>query len=169
MPSNPPALKPLSRGGIDAALERAERYRLLNEPSQAESICLDILDVDPENEKAVVLLLLAITDAFSVGTESAPRALALLKRLRGEYNQAYYEGLIHERRARAAVTRGGLGSGYGAHASLMLAMKSFERAEGLRAPGNDDSILRYNACVRLLASTPSIQEAPKLDPSDLVE
>jgi hypothetical protein len=156
MPEKPPALKPLSKGGIEAALERAERYRLLNEPSQAESICLDILDVDPENERAVVLLLLAITDTFSESTEGAPRALALLPRLRGEYNHAYYEGLIFERHARAIVGRGGPGSGYRAHASLMQA-------------DNDDSILRYNACVRLLGSTPSIQEAPKADPSDLLE
>jgi len=164
-----PPLKPLSRGGIDAALERAQRYRLLHEPSQAESICLDILDVDPENQEALVLLLLAITDAFSENTEGARRALALLPRLSGDYNRVYYEGLIHERRARAIVARGGPGSGYGAYAALTHAMKSFERAEALRAPGHDDAILRYNACVRLLASTPSIQEPPKADPSDLTE
>ena len=164
-----PVLKPLSKGGIDAALERAERYRLLNEPSQAESICLDILDVDPENQEALVLLLLAITDAFSEGTEGAARALALLPRLEGEYGRAYYEGLIHERRARAIVARGGPGSGYVAYAVLTKAMQSFEIAEALRAPGNDDSILRYNACVRLLASTPSIQEAPRDDARDLTE
>jgi len=169
MPAPPPRLKPLSKGGIEAALERAERYRLLNEPSQAESICLDILEVEPENEKALVLLLLAITDAFVESTEGAGRALALLPKLRGEYHRAYYEGLIHERRARAMVARGGPGSGYRAHAGLMQAMASFEKAEALRSPGNDDSILRYNACVRLLTSTPSIQEAPKADPSDLME
>jgi hypothetical protein len=169
MPSPPPRLKPLSKGGVVAALERAERYRLLNEPSQAESICLDILEVEPENEKAIVLLLLAITDGFVENTESAARALALLPRLKGDYPRAYYEGLIHERRARAMVARGGPGSGYRAHASLTQAMQFFERAEGLRTPGNDDSILRYNACVRLLTSTSSIQEAPKPDPSDLME
>jgi hypothetical protein len=169
MPSKVPALKPLSKGGIDAALERAERYRLLNEPSQAESICLDILDNDPENQKALVLLLLAITDAFGETTAGAPRALTLLTRLSGDYNRAYYEGLIHERGARAMVTRGGPGAGYGAHAGLMRAMECFERAEALRPTGNDDSILRFNSCVRLLTSTPSIQPAPKADPSDLVE
>ena len=169
MPSPPPRLKPLSKGGIAAALDRAERYRLLNEPSQAESICLDILEVEPDNEKATVLLLLSITDAFAESTEGASRALALLPKLQGEYSRAYYEGLIHERRARAMVGRGGPGSGYRAHASLMQAMEAFERAEALRAPGNDDSILRFNACVRLLVSTPSIQEAPRPDPSDLME
>lgn len=171
MTSQIPRLKPLSKGGIDAALERVERYRLLNEPSQAESICLDILEIDPENQKALVLLLLAITDSFSHGgaTPGAPRALALLPRLSGDYERAYYEGLIHERAARALVARGGPGAGYGAHAALLRAMALFERAEGLRLAGNDDSILRFNACVRLLTSTPSIQEAPKGDPSDLIE
>ncbi len=169
MPNPVPALKPLSKAAIDGALERGERYRLLNEPSQAQSICLDILDIDPENQKALILLLLAITDAFSESPDGVARATALLPRLSGEYNRAYYDGLIHERRARALVARGGPGSGYVAHAALMKAMNSFERAEALRAPGNDDSILRYNACVRLLKSTPSIQEAPREDVSDLAE
>jgi putative NADPH-quinone reductase len=117
----------------------------------------------------VVLLLLAITDGFSSGSSDASRALALLPRLSGDYARAYYKGLIHERRARAIVTRGGPGSGYGAHGSLLQAMESFEQAEVLRPAGNDDSILRYNACVRFMAATPSIREAPKGDPSDLLE
>ncbi len=164
-----PPLKPLSRGSIEAALERAERYRLLNEPVQAESICLDILAIDPHNQKALVLQLLAITDAFSERTDGATRALALLPHLDGEYSRAYYEGLIHERRARAIMVRGGPGSGYLAHAALAHALRSYESAEARRAPGNDDSILRYNACVRFLTSTPSIQEAPKTEPTDLGE
>lgn len=166
MAAQVPGLKPLSRGAIEAALDRATHYRLLNEPRQAES---DILDLDPENQKALVLLLLATTDAFSESTEGAVRALALLPRLSDEYSRSYYEGLIHERHARAVVARGGPGSGYVAHADLTVAMRSFEKAEALRAPGNDDSILRYNACVRFLASTPSIHEAPKDEPSDLTE
>ena len=169
MPSTPPALKPLSKGGIEAALERAERYRLLNEPSQAESICLDILEIDGENPRALVLLLLAITDAFSEQLGGASRALAVLPRLSGDYNRAYYEGLIHERLARAIVSRGGMGSGHGAFAALTQAMTCFERAEGLRPAGNDDSILRFNACVRLMSSNPGIRETPKADPADLIE
>jgi tetratricopeptide (TPR) repeat protein len=166
-----PALKPLSKGGIESALSRAERYRLLNEPSQAESICLDILEIDPENQEALVLLLLAITDAFALegGGAGAPRALSLLPRLRGEYPRAYYDGVIHERRARALIAGGSLGSGYGAYAELSQAMASFERAEALRPEGNDDAILRYNACVRFMTATPSIREAPKSDANDLTE
>ena len=164
MPTPLPPLKPLSKDGIASALDKAERYRLLNEPSQAESICLDILEIDGENQKALVLLLLAITDGFSEGAAGGvARAMAVLPRISGPYNRAYYEGIIHERQARAIVARGSLGAGYGAHTALLQAMACFERAEGLRPAGNDDSILRYNACIRLMASTPSIREAPKGD------
>jgi len=45
-------------------LTKAERYRLLNEPEEAESICRDILDVDPTHEAALVNFLLALTDQF---------------------------------------------------------------------------------------------------------
>ena len=53
-------LKPLSREAIPAALEKAHRYRLLNEALEAESICRDILAADPVNQEATVTLLLAI-------------------------------------------------------------------------------------------------------------
>ena len=43
-------LRRISFASIEMALERAMRYRLLNDPEQAESICLDILEVDPETK-----------------------------------------------------------------------------------------------------------------------
>ena len=52
-------LKRLSEEAIPAALEKATRYRLLNEPAEAESICHDVLQIDPENQQALVVLLLA--------------------------------------------------------------------------------------------------------------
>src|SRR5690349_3355567 len=61
-------LKPISKAGIPEALQKAERYRLLNEPHLAESICQDILDLEPENHKAVITKLLAITDQFGKNT-----------------------------------------------------------------------------------------------------
>ena len=60
-------LKPLSKSAIPAAIQKAERYRLLNEPQEAESICLDILAIDPDNREAPVVLLLALTDQFDEG------------------------------------------------------------------------------------------------------
>ncbi len=59
-----PDLKPISKEAIPQALAKATRYRLLNEPAQAESICRDVLAADPENQEAVYALILALTDRF---------------------------------------------------------------------------------------------------------
>ena len=102
-----PELKHLSKDAIPAALEKAERYRLLNEPGEAESICLDILETDPENQPALITLLLALTDRFSkgYGVSDTP-ANQLLARIKGEYERAYYTGILAERRAKAKLAQG---------------------------------------------------------------
>jgi hypothetical protein len=144
-------LKPISRAGVPAALQKAERYRLLGEPTAAESICLDILAVEPENQQAVITLLLAITDQFpEAPAEGERRARAVLPRLRDEYKRAYYEGIVYERRARAQLRRGAPGAGEMAYEWFRKAMTLYERAESLRPSGNDESILRWNTCARLL-------------------
>ena len=53
-------LKTLSSEAVDRSIEKAERYRLLNEPEEAESICLDVLAIAPDNRHALVTLLLAL-------------------------------------------------------------------------------------------------------------
>ena len=107
-------LKPISKEGIPAALQKAERYRIINDPSSAESICLDVLEVDPENQEALVTLLLAITDQFAERpAEGARRAQELLPRLDDEYKRTYYAGIICERCAKAQLRRGGDGVGRG--------------------------------------------------------
>src|SRR5256712_13281652 len=101
-------LKPLSKDAIPAALERAMRYRLLNEPAEAESICLDVLRTDPDNQQALVILLLALTDRFSKGYGvSDTQAQELLPRLRGEYERVYYAGIILQRKAKARLPQRG--------------------------------------------------------------
>ena len=96
-----PELKSLHKDAIPAALEKAERYRLLNEPGEAESICLDILRVDPENQQAIIMLLLALTDRFEKGYGvSDSQAKELLARLKSDYERAYYSGIVAERRAK---------------------------------------------------------------------
>src|ERR1700730_14830170 len=98
------ALKAISSEAVPAALEKAERYRLLNEPELAESICLDVLAAQPENQDAVVMLLLALTDQFRGGpADCYARAQAVLPRLRDEYEHFYYAGLIRERRGLARL------------------------------------------------------------------
>ena len=54
-------LKPISGQAIARAVAKAERYRLLNEPQEAESICRDILRADPDNQEVLAMLLLSLT------------------------------------------------------------------------------------------------------------
>src|SRR5438105_12392878 len=97
-------LKRLHKDAISAALEKAERYRLLNEPAEAESICLDILAVDPENQRAIIVLLLALTDRFEKGYGvSETQTRELLARMKSEYDRAYYSGIVAERRAKTKL------------------------------------------------------------------
>lgn len=144
-------LKPLSKEGIQNALEKATRYRLLNDPWQAESICRDILEVDPENQEALNMLILSISDQFGSRTAmSLPKALELVTRLKDDYARTYYKGLIYERKANAALKRSTPHSGYIAYDHLHQAMQCYEEAEQLHPEKNEESILRWNACVRMI-------------------
>lgn len=144
-------LKKITPEGIPAALEKAERYRLLHEPWAAESICLDVLEIEPRNERALVTLLLAITDQFAEDlTDAVRRARAVLPRLQEPYDRVYYTGIILERRATAQLRGGQHGAYEVATSSLREAMRSYELAERQRPVGNDDAILRWNTCARLL-------------------
>lgn len=142
-------LKPIRAEAVPKALEKAELYRLLNEPAQAESICHDILQVDPTNQPALITLLLALTDQFDRGIP-VNRPQELLPRLHGEYERAYYAGLIYERKARVQLNQGLPGAGFVAYDLLCEAMSWYEKAEALRPLGNDDATLRWNACVRTI-------------------
>ena len=162
-------LKPLSREAIPAALERATRYRLLNEPAEAESICLDVLRTDPDNQQAMVALLLALTDRFSKGYGvSDTQAQEVLARLHSEYDRTYYAGIICERKAKAQLHQGSPGSGFTAYELFREAMDWFEKAEAVRPSGNDDALLRWNTCARIimrnkLAPRPQDEYAPSLE------
>jgi hypothetical protein len=145
-------LKVLSPAAIPAALERAERYRLLNEPTQAESICLDILEVEPQNQSALILLLLSLTDQFADSHISVQRAQALLPRLATEYHRTYYQGVIYERQARAQLHRSAPGGGSTAYHLLQEAMRRYEAAETIRPSDNDEALLRWNTCARTIVS-----------------
>src|SRR6266851_2739641 len=107
-------LKPISQQAIPEALEKVERYRLLNEPSQAESICLDILRIDAGNQQALVMLLLSLSDQFGQGV-TAGQAREVLPRLRGEYERAYFAGIICERTAHAHLRQASPGSAFSAY------------------------------------------------------
>jgi hypothetical protein len=144
-------LKKLSTEAIPAALEKANRYRLLNEPGEAESICLDVLKADPENQEAIITLLLALTDRFSKGYGvSDTQAKELLFRIKGEYDRHYYAGIFAERRAKAKLTQNTPDCRFQAHDLFQDAMEWFEKAEKVRATGNDDALLRWNTCARII-------------------
>ena len=151
-------LKRLTLDAVPAALEKAHRYRLLNEAIEAESICRDVLAVEPDNQEALVTLLLALSDQFeerlATAHEGARQALA---GLHDEYGRLYYGGILAERRGKALLKRGQHAEGV--YEWLRQAMELYERAAAVRPHGNDDAILRWNACARVLMAHPSLVPA----------
>jgi hypothetical protein len=146
------ALKPISHDSLATALAKAERYRLLNEPTEAESICRDILEIEPDNQQALISLTLALTDQIQEDPHAFGHAISTLERLKAPYDRKYYAGIAWERRAKARHHGGGHGADQYTYEWLVKAMQLFEEAEQLRVPGNDDAVLRWNACVRFLSS-----------------
>ena len=147
-------IKAISKDGIPEAISKVELYRYLNEPGEAESICRDILAVDPGQQLALRLLGLAMTDQFTGGTDDRYREVEeIFGKLADRYEQLYYTGLYYERRAKAQLR-----TGQSPHVVFPLferALHCFGEAEKIRPAGNDDVILRWNRCVRLL-QTPSL-------------
>lgn len=154
--------KPISSASVALALQKAERYRVINDPSSAESICLDVLTVEPDNQHALVTLLLAITDQFSEAPAAGVnRARAVLPRLSDAYKRAYYAGIICERCAKAQLQLGSLSSGETAYEWLREAMTWYEKAESQRPAANDEAILRWNTCARMLARNEHLHPRPE--------
>jgi len=144
-------LKPLGRDGIESAMSKAEHYRLLNQPDLAESICRDILVVDPENQKASVVLLLALTDQFGKASSvTIKHAREIASNLRDDYQRVYYTGIIHERLGMAALRSGLPGTDFDAYEWYLEAMDFYERAEAVGERTNIDARLRWNTCARII-------------------
>src|SRR4029434_837955 len=102
-------LKPISQTGIAEAISKAQVYRYLNEPGEAESICRDILAIDADNQAALRLLGLAITDQFDGSTSDRDaKAEAVCGNLSSEYERIYHRGIVHERKAKAKLRVGRL-------------------------------------------------------------
>ena len=157
-------LKRISQAALPAVLGKAERYRLLNEPEQAESICRDVLAIEPHNQTALVTLLLSLTDQFRAhSTTCVRRAEEVLAQLVDEYQRIYYAGIVRERWALALLAGGD--PGRQAFTWLDDAMKHYERAEAHALAGNDDAILRWNSCARIIARE-RLQAGAELDALD---
>lgn len=163
-------LKPLSKDGIESALGKAETYRLLNQPRLAESICLDVLDIDPDNQKASVFLLLALTDQFGQSSSAASkRAQDIASRLKDEYARLYYTGIIRERLGTVSLNSGIPGSEFDAYEWYLEAMEFYEKADALnKDQRNDDAVLRWNTCARTIMQY-SLKHRPADDGPGILE
>lgn len=152
-------LKKLSPESIERALDKVERYRLLNEPWEAESICRDVLDTNPDHQEALVSLVLAMTDQLD--QERSPTVAdiqALIPRLEDGYEREYYEGIVYERKGTSILKQGAAGCGPLVYDWLRKAMVHFERAEELAPPENEDAVVRWNTCARLIMRHDHVQE-----------
>lgn len=151
-------LKPITVEAVPTALAKAQQYRLLNEPNDAESICLDILAAMPEHSEALKTLLLALTDKFSqFGVNpSFDQAREIVARLDASHCKAYYSGIIFERRAKFHLKQGGPGAGTAAYQWLVKAMDAFDEAMTECDTKSQEAVLRWNACARIMNSNPEI-------------
>jgi hypothetical protein len=156
-------LKSISVQSIPEALKKVERYRLLNEPTLAESICLDILAIVPDHQQALISLLLARTDQFP-SQVPAKVAQEILAQIKGDYEQAYYAGIIWERVGHVRMRQGR--GGASAYHALREAMAHYEKAVEFASPGNDDAILRWNTCARVIMQNPDVCPLPDEDPTE---
>src|SRR5271168_1204629 len=142
-------VKRISTAGIAEAISKVELYRSLNEPEEAESICRDILAIEPHHQLAKRLLGLALTDQFTGrGSDRYRETEEIFRELEDPYERLYYTGITHERRAKAQLNAGQPPRSL--FALFDHALRSFAEAEKIRPAGNDDAILRWNRCVRLL-------------------
>lgn len=160
-------IKPIAPDSVPGALAKAERYRLLNEPGEAESICEDILRIQPGNEQARIILLLALTDQIPDHPQAFATAMSAISHLDSPYDRAYYAGIAWERRAKARHAVNTPGSGRYVYEWIVTALRLFEEAERLRPSGNDDSVLRWNACVRFLERNEQLTFQPEEAPDPI--
>jgi hypothetical protein len=144
-------LKTISKNAVEHALEKADHYRLLNQPRLAESICLDVLGVDATNQKALIILLLAMTDQFdNPSSRNTRKAMEISSRLNDEYSRNYYKGIVLERQASATLKSGVPSATFDACEWFLEAMKCFEKAETLSPKDTNDAVLRWNTCARAI-------------------
>ncbi len=152
-------LKTIKQENISSALALAKQYRLLNEPDEAESICLDILEVDPNHQDTLITLLLALTDKFDDSglSPSFDNAKAIVDRLAVPYCKAYYLGIIFERRAKHSLKLGNPGCGTAAYEWFAKALKAYDEALASCDPDNQDAVLRWNSCARIINTNPEVK------------
>jgi tetratricopeptide (TPR) repeat protein len=145
--------KTISKTSVPRALALCERYRLLNEPDQAESICLDILAADPHNQDAKRMLLLALTEQFAhKRSDVFQEAQRVAEEMTNPYERTYFLGIVFERWGRRKLDEST--PAYLAGDWLKKAMALYEEAEKIKPADDDSALLRWNTCARLLKRVP---------------
>ena len=148
-------LKSLSPAAVDGALRLAADSRKGGQAQTCESVCHDVLQAEPRNQEALRLLLLSHADRFDAdSSQHEMGARDAQSRLTSAYDRAFYDGYIMHRLAQAAIASGSPSAARIVYDLLTGAMASYEDAERMRPDGNDDAVLLWNACHRLLQSTP---------------
>jgi tetratricopeptide (TPR) repeat protein len=152
-------------GAVSSALEKAQQYRSLLEPEIAESICLDILKIDPDNQQALVTYILALTDQLSQSQSQSQikAAQRAIDKLLSDYQRFYYAGLLNERRARV-MTKQTMSHSF-AYDYFYEALKAYKKAEAIRPENNDEAILRWNSCIRTIEKE---KLKPRQDSEDIL-
>lgn len=148
-------LKSLNGHDLDQAQRKAEKYRDLNQPDETDSICRDILAVNPQHQAALRSLGLSLTDRYDGdGMQLHREALAVFGKLESAYERTYYAGIAWERYGKSQLAQG---IGPGAHHAFHRALHLFEEAEDLTEKENPDPILRWNRVVRELTTHPLLR------------
>ncbi|HEC58032.1 hypothetical protein LCGC14_0627240 [marine sediment metagenome] len=143
-------LHDIHANSIDLALDRARQYRSLLEPEMAESICLDILNIDQDNQQALVLYILSLSDQLHHPDKQAQSKVIqqAIEKLDSEYRRYYYAGLLSERQARFLLSQP-MSRSF-AYDYFIEALQNYQLAEQMRPENNDEAILRWNSCIRTI-------------------
>ena len=140
----------IDKDSIEDVLERAKQYRSLLQPDMAISICMDIFAVDKNNQEALVIYILALTDQLSQSESKVhqKKITDSIKRLDSKFLQHYYSGIFFARQARSLLKHS-MSRSF-AYEAFIEAIAEFEIAEKMAPEHCADPILRYNSCIRTI-------------------
>lgn len=150
---------------VAEALQKAQQYRSLLEPEIAESICLDALNIDPDNQAVLVVYILALLDQIS-RSENQSQIKTIertIEQLTSQYQRYYYTGLLNERRARHLLTQA-MSHSF-AYDYFIEALRFYQHAIDRCPEKNDEAILRWNSCIRTIEKE---KLKPRRDSYDLM-
>jgi tetratricopeptide (TPR) repeat protein len=150
---------------VEKALEKAKQYRSLLEPEIAESICLDVLNIDPENQGVLIVYILALLDqvARAENQTQIKTIERTIEMLTSQYQRYYYTGLLSERRARHLLTQA-MSHSF-AYDYFIEALAFYQQAIDRCPEKNDEAILRWNSCIRTIEKE---KLKPRRDSEDLM-